>query len=110
MRLYFFGIGPNDTAGHYLHDVDGRKVWDSREYEIPFRYTILDGGLIPQKEAGFHGKVFHSTINGWTVISMPDFSSADKRPGCSASFIAEGIFTKEEMSEIVKKNFSVLWN
>lgn len=111
MKYFFFGVGPNDRAGHYLHDENLNKIWSSRsENQLPFKYTILDGGLMPEAmSCGPQGKIHRSEINGYTIISMPD-RSMDHRPACNANFIVEGIFNELEMVEICSAKFPKLWS
>ena len=108
MKMYFFGVGPQDHAGHYLHDSKLNKIWSSaQERELPFRYTILDGGLLPSNEMR-QGKIYRSHINGFTIITMVDLSK-DHRGGSNASFVVEGDFNVKEMIEICSKQFPELW-
>lgn len=100
--MYFFGCG--DEKGHFLHDQEGRKVWE--ENVLPFRYTILDGGLLNQPED--ERRLFLSVINGWTVLGKWD-RTVDKRGACNCSFVAEGIYNIFQMQELAEKHFSKLW-
>lgn len=46
---------------------------------------------------------------GWTALSFWD-SSVDTRPGCSSTYLAEGIFTFDQMVEKAKAKFGERWN
>lgn len=108
MKTYFFGVIDARKKGHFLYDSNEQQVWDKqRVNQIPFNYVILDGGLLVQPEE--QCRLHLAQINGWTVLGMWD-RTADKRGACNASFIAEGLFTIEEMEEIAKSTFPNQWN
>lgn len=109
MKVYFFGVKSSSEKGHYLYDINCQVVWGEKEqHKIPFRYSILDSGLLPPGKIEEQGKLHLANINGWTILGMWD-RSADTRGNCNASFIAEGYFSIGEMSEIAKENFPKLW-
>jgi len=87
-ECYYFGIQPGRSAGHYLHDRDfntGRHL----ERLLPFRYSILDCGLLPQQGENLLGMVCRTVVNGWTIISFYD-NSGDSRPGSCSVFVIKG--------------------
>lgn len=90
--LYF---GCWNEPGHYLYDRDGRRHFEPRR-GVPFRYTILDAGLLPPDGPATEGVCHRAQIGGWTIISFWD-RSIDSRPGSNSSFLCPGDFTFEEM-------------
>ena len=107
-RMYFFGVFDPKELGHFLNDKTGRKIWsDQEERTIPFRYTILDGGLLPPGIEE-QGKLHLSIINGWTVLTMWD-RTGDSRPASNSSFLVEGVWTLEQMKGICATNFPTVW-
>ncbi len=107
-RTYFFGVISASHKGHFLYDKNGNAVWNEVGTGIPFRYTILDGGLLPPHQPETQGRPHLAVINGWTVLGMWD-RTADSRGACNASFIAEGVHTLEEMKTIAARDFPALW-
>lgn len=108
-RTYFFGVINPQSRGHYLYDKNGQQVWSMREQNsIPFQYTILDGGLLPPGMPEEQGRLHLAVINAWTVMGMWD-RTADPRGKCNASFIAEGIYTLDEMKAIAARDFPSQW-
>lgn len=107
MKVYFFGVIDPQNTGHFLYGVNGQKEY-YEDKALPFRYQSLDGGLLPPASREKLGEFYLSIINGWTVLGMWD-RSGDKRFGSSASFIAEGVHTEEEMKIISSQHFPKQW-
>lgn len=108
-RVYFFGVISADHQGHYLYDANGQAVWSSKSLNLlPFRYAILDGGLLPPGLVEEQGKLHLAVINGWTILGMWD-RSADTRGNCNASFIVEGVHALDVMIAISKDTFPNIW-
>ena len=108
-RTFFFGVKSADSKGHYLFAKNLQTVWGEREQRVlPFRYTILDGGLLPPGLPEEQGRLHLAVINGWTVLGMWD-RTADTRGACNASFIAEGIHTIEDMKAIAARDYPTIW-
>lgn len=111
--------GPWAQSGHYFFYENGQEVYSEERSKLGWKMTEIDGVMQPgcpdpndrlqrhgprvQGEALLHHR------NGWTALSFWD-SSVDTRPGCNSTYIAEGIFTFEEMVELAKTRFAVRWN
>jgi len=104
--IYFFGCLDPVSRGHFLFNKEGRRVYDYDVKHIPFKYTILDGGLLSLPEE--QGRLHYSIINGWTVIGMWDRTGDHRGASCS-SFFCEGVFTLNSMCELVAKEYPKLW-
>lgn len=110
MRVYYFGcLGPNDI-GHFLYKSDGGQLFAtySDHLCLPFRYEILDGGLLPQNQPEEQGLIHRSEINGWTVLTMWD-RTADKRGRSNASFVIEGVMDTDSAMAVAQSAFPQLW-
>jgi hypothetical protein len=107
-KVFYFGC--MNVPGHYLYGQDGHSVPHYRASAIlPFRYEILDGGLLPQNGQQVQSEKHLAIINGWTIVSMWD-RTGDSRAGSNSSFIAEGIRTREEVLDIAKLVFPNIVN
>ena len=121
--LYF---GPLKESGHFMFYENGQEVSPHRLADTitPWKANDIDGTLQPGmilwrehwvKESERGGRswregeaVIHHK-DGWTALSFWD-STIDTRPGCSSTYIAEGIFTFEQMVELAKDRFAERWN
>jgi hypothetical protein len=109
MKTYFFGVIRPGMLGHYLYSSDGTKVYnEERASGLPFKFQILDGGLLPPQLPQDQARHHLSVINDWTIITMWD-RTGDHRGGSSASFVADGVYTLEEMKEIALQAFPEQW-
>ncbi len=102
-----FYFGCHREAGHYLWSETARQVWD-RENRFPFRYEILDGGLLPVREPQIEGKAVLVHIGTWTVVTFWD-RSVDKRGGCNSSFVIPSHVGFDEAITISKERFPWVW-
>lgn len=101
MALYF---GCWDQAGHYLHDVKGKSVWEhhGRPNDLPWTESIMDGTLLNNGKIKDlpDGKVY-CTCGGkdgfWYAFYWWD-RSVDKRGACNSGFYVRG-FGYPEMQE-----------
>lgn len=113
-------FGPWDRSGHYWFNEDGYGYMSIESKKFPWANYEVDGVLQPgcpdpadrlqrrtcpmiEGEALIHHK------NGWTALSFWD-CSVDHRPGSSSTYIAEGIFTFEQMVEMASMRFAARWN
>lgn len=71
---------------------------------VPWKAKELDCKLQPHDEFQTEGITRIHYKNGWTAISFWD-RSGDSRWNSNTSFIAEGIFSFNEMIEIAKDGF-----
>ena len=108
IRIYFFGVNQPNSSGHFLYGHDGYKIYDERHTGLPFKFHILDGGLLPPSAPQDQGRIHMSIINDWTALTMWD-RTGDRRAGSCAAFVAEGVFDLATMKEIMSKNFPELW-
>lgn len=105
MKMFFFGCV--DRAGHFLFTNEGRQLWCKEQDELPFKFYVLDGGLLNQPED--ENRLFLSHINGYTVMGKWD-RTVDTRGACNCSFIVEGTYNLFQMQELAEKHFTKLWN
>jgi hypothetical protein len=99
--IYYFG--KLNVPGHFLYAAGGRSVSYEDAKALPFRYELLDGGLLPQCDE-IQGRQHLSIINGWTIVSMWD-RSGDSRGRSNSSFLADGIMTREELMTMARHTF-----
>lgn len=115
--LYF---GPLKESGHFLFYDNGEKVlyseietagpWNLAEIESCLQPgVVLWRGHYVQRHQKVEGEALLHHKCGWTALSFWD-STIDTRPGCSSTYIAEGIFTFEEMVALAKARFLERWN
>ena len=115
--VYF---GPYRESGHFFYTEEGFCHSGDRYKDVPWAAGEIDGPLQPgwplpgdrlqrrtrpmcEGEAHLHHR------NGWTALSFWDFS-VDTRPGSSSTYIAQGIFTFEQMVTLAKERFAERWN
>ena len=92
MRIYYFGcVG---EAGHYMHTPELRHDWDFMRNN-PWARNLDDA---------FKG-LRHK--DGWTALAMYDYT-VDSRPGSNSIFLAEGMFSEEEMSTLALQFFPTI--
>lgn len=104
-----FYFGCHREAGHYLFDEQGRHASRRGELSLPFRYSILDSGLLPQGDAQEQGAATIVLFPAWTVISFWD-RSVDKRGGCNSAFVLPGQMTFDEAIAVSKEKFPWVWS
>jgi len=103
-KCYYFGC-QNET-GHFLWDEQNRKVYSVQG--IPFRWTILDGALLPPDEPETEGLAEIVHVGSWTIITFWD-RSVDKRGGCSSAFVIPAHLWFDEATAIAKERFPRVW-
>lgn len=115
VRMCYFGAwaGP----GHYFFNERGHKVWLEAACH-PF--VRIDGVLQPGCYLDAHsghwrhrgpeieGEALLHHKAGWTALSFWD-RSIDKRGACNSTYIAEGLFTFDEMVQLAKARFAYRW-
>jgi hypothetical protein len=105
--IFFVGVwDPHRGVGHHLYDVTGRQVHGRTD--IPFRWQIVDSGLLPPNEPERQGELHLSHINNWTVLTMWD-RTGDSRPNSNASFIVKGQHSIEVMKLLAAQHFPAVW-
>lgn len=91
-RAFYFGCW--DRAGRYLHDINGRTVWES-DFPAGFPWNIghLDTGLLKN---GKHEDVPDGRV-WWTCGGTPLWlaffwwdRSVDRRGACNSGFYVQG--------------------
>lgn len=102
-KCYYFGVWEAGGAGHYLHEVGGRKLY-RLESGVPFRETILDTGLIPPFVEDVEGVVYRSVINGWTVLTFFD-RSGDSRKNSNSAFVMAGTLEFDDAMALARESF-----
>lgn len=111
MQVFFFGVKDPAIAGHDLYHFDDGFVRMAPTHEqrsLPFKWEILDGALMPQSGVKEQGHVHHCIINGWTVLTMPDYTG-DSRGGSNAAFVVEGVMDVESAAAVAQSVFPALW-
>jgi|SRR5882757_8327214 len=97
LALYF---GCWKQAGHYLHDVHGRHVWDSnRPEDLPWDESLMDTGLLKNGQVPDipNGRVYWTSGGAkayWYAFYWWD-RSVDKRGACNSGFYVRG-FDRDE--------------
>jgi hypothetical protein len=106
-QCYYFGC--HERAGHYLWTEKGSMADRIAKSVLPFRYTILDAGLLPEvgEQVEGEGTIVH--FPKWTIISFWD-RSVDKRGGCNSAFLIRGHWTFGEAVEIAREKFPWVWS
>lgn len=107
-QCYYFGVWQKGGAGHYLYEPTGRTTYLTASI-VPFRLSILDGGLIPSNEYPAQSKYYLNVINGWTIVSFHDYTG-DSRPGSNSSFIVEGVHDLDNVLKIAKEVFPTVYS
>lgn len=100
-QCLYFGVWRKPAPGHYLYNPDGGWA-DGRR--LPFLESILDAGLLPQKEPQYEGYLHRALIGGWTILSFWD-RSGDSRPGSNSSFLVRGEHSTADALEHARAAF-----
>jgi hypothetical protein len=121
-RMLYFG--PWERSGHFWFNEDGRTYGvDEIAAESPWNPDDAENGIDCQLQPGcYRDKYNHWKHDketegaallhhkaGWTALSFWD-RTVDRRGGCNSTYIAEGIFTFEQMVEMAKTRFAKRWN
>lgn len=104
--LYF---GCHRESGHFLWSENGHRASRDAEKKLPFRYCILDGGLLPHYENEVEGKATIVHWPKWTVVSFWD-RSVDKRGGCNSAFVIPAVLSFDEAIAVAKERFPWVWS
>lgn len=117
-KPYMVYFGPYKESGHFFYDETGWRLMRDEVQKLPWQHE-LDGTLQPgqvlwrgewvQRGPRIEGEALLHHKDGWTALSMWD-SSVDTRPGCNSTYIAQGIFTFDEMVALAKERFAERWN
>lgn len=120
-RVYFFGVGAYDSAGHYLHSGEGSQLWRRHPdwpRDLPKQLESPDGTLcfrdsapgysIPLSVREPEGVARIHLIAGWTAIGWWD-RSADKRGACNANFFARGVWRFADLLEEARRQYPRLF-
>ena len=105
-QVYYFGCYLR--TGHHLYDRNYNVI--HRDKHVPWASQdgwLLDGGLIPDKNAP-QGEAFVHRKNGWTVISFWD-RSVDSRSGSNSGFIVHGEIPFHEALAKAKESFPAIF-
>jgi hypothetical protein len=102
--LYF---GCWDRPGHYLHDADGRTVWDRPSW-CHWNVGLMDGGLLAN---GRHPDIPDGRV-WWTCGGREDLvyaffwwdRSVDTRGACNSGFYVRGFSPEIITPETAKEN------
>lgn len=119
IKPFMVYFGPWKESGHYFFYEDGGTVYSWERAQLAWKAWEIDGVLQPgspdpadrlqRHGPQIEGDALIHHKDGWTALSFMD-RSVDKRPGCSSTYIAKGIFTFEEMVEFAKTRFTERWN
>lgn len=119
VQVYFFGVLRAREAGHYLYTPNGQTL-DTMRSPLPWPPHDFDGGLTwnagawivrgqNRRREQARGECLQGDAalrhrNGWTALSWHDFTG-DNRGGSNSTIFARGIFTAEEMLELLERHF-----
>jgi hypothetical protein len=107
VTIYYYGC--IDRVGHNLFAPDGKTFGCNRRPEgCPFSGSRLDGSYAMRTKEQPQGVALWHHIQGWSIISFWD-RSVDPRGGSSSTFVAEGLYTFDEMVEKAKLAFPQVW-
>ncbi len=105
-QCYYFGC--HGGPGHYLWTEKGSMADMIAKTVLPFRYTILDAGFLPEVGNQNEGDGSLVQFANWTVVSFWD-RSVDKRGGCNSAFVIPGRLTFTEAIDVAKAKFPWVW-
>ena len=105
LMLYF---GPWAEAGHFMLKEDGAWATKEQVARLPWGQYEPDGSLQPEGQQNEGEALLHHK-DGWTALAFWD-RTVDTRGNSSSTYIAEGVFTFEQMVEMAKTRFAVRWN
>lgn len=105
-QCYYFGC--HERPGHYLWTERCSLADRIAKTVLPFRYTILDAGLLPEVGDQTEGLATIVHWPNWTVISFWD-RSVDNRGGCNSAFLIPGRLTFAEAIKVSKQKFPWVW-
>jgi hypothetical protein len=112
----YFGCWTDTGGGHYLWNTRGDHAGHTERQKLP--WDQIDGVLQPG--CNLHGKDMyprrqeiqgHAALHhkeGWTALCFWD-RSEDIRGGCNSNFFARGIFNFDEMVQMAKAMFPIVW-
>lgn len=101
-EMYYFGcIG---RAGHFLHDGNGRTIYDNSLH--PWGDGI-DGDLLPKGDQT-EGKAIVTHKDGWTALSFWD-RSVDGRGNSHSDFLIKGTYGVNEMLALSRERFPAIY-
>jgi hypothetical protein len=80
-----------------------------RLFNIVNKKNNIDSGLCYGYCTSFEGQSVITHKDGWTALSFWD-RSIDSRPGSNSNFLAEGIFSFDEMVKLAQEKFPSVWN
>lgn len=111
--IYFCGVWPRSTAGHYCfltngawtHSEHPRSPWGDK-YE-PLLDTHPDRDDDPRTED--EGVFVHMASDGWTLLAAWD-RSGDKRRGSTASFAIQAELEPEAALDVAKRSFPAVFD
>ena len=115
--MYYFG--PWDSPGHYFFDEQGRHIRAFNE-SFPWHWSghEIDGKMQPgagvrlargERLPEVEGEALLHHKDGWTALCMWD-RSVDARGACNSNYLAEGIFSFDEMVAMASQRFVKRWN
>lgn len=94
---YYFGCSQ-------VHDEQGSKVWA----DVPFRWQILDAGLLPPKGQHPEGKANLCHIGQWTVVTFWDRTHRG-RHNANSSFVIPAVLDFDSAIALSKVRFPWVW-
>jgi hypothetical protein len=109
-EVLFFGCW--DEVGHYLHNENGRTIWQPETIGLP--WSSLDTALCPgARHRRFNDVSGEDQVEGWAALHQKDGwtalvwwdRSVDKRLGSNAAVFAKGTHTLDEMLAIGTRVF-----
>lgn len=125
MNVYFFGVRPGDSAGHFLHTEHYQTLYTSSPIRTPWggeTWPLLETEALwdafapgkkprspyqvpsPQPE----GQPAFARRDGWTLVALWD-RSADRRGGCCALFPMDADIPDQEALAAAKERFPAVF-
>lgn len=96
---YFYGVKPPKTSGHFLYDINGRRL---ATYPTHLPSEVLDGVFVGRDDGLYKPRLWHTS--DWTVLAMHD-RSGDKRPGSNSVFLLNGHFKCADAWSVASEYF-----
>jgi len=117
LDVYFFGVWPDNKAGHCTHYQEVGVSQCKHQRPLPFNrigpFDNIDANFAPDQchrykegAAALHYKNSGDTI--WTCLAFWD-TSGDHRPNSNSNFFIAQECTFEQMLELVEERFPTIW-
>jgi len=103
-KIWFYGVWPGHSAGHYLRDPHGQQIWN--EPTVGRSRYPWDSREI--RRAQDEGLLWHHHTADKTLLLSWD-RSADQRGNCVCTFIIDALVTPEQALAIARESFPLVF-